>query len=262
MRCTIIKLSSGGLFINNPVASTVECIDLVRSLESKHGPVKYIALSSLALEHKGTAGAFSSYFPSSSVFVQPGQYSFPLNLPTSFFFPIGKSVQEIPLDSSTAPWRDDIDHAVLGPLRPPGVGGFGETAFFHRATGTLLLTDSIVKVEDEPPAIVQEDPRSLLYHSRDTMLEAVTDTANSRRRGWRRMVLFALTFQPSGIDVKDTLAAYREAKKVSPAVRKLGEGAIPFDGGCYPVWIPFFPLLFFRQLSYYHIMRAVGLGEG
>ena len=49
------------------------------------------------------------------------------------------------------------------------------------------------------------------------------------------MVLFGLFFQPVGIAVKDTLAALREAKKVSPAVRKLGEGAIPFDGGFYPV---------------------------
>ena len=49
------------------------------------------------------------------------------------------------------------------------------------------------------------------------------------------MVLFGLFFQPVGIAVKDTLAALREAKKVSPAVRKLGEGAIPFNGGFYPV---------------------------
>jgi len=49
------------------------------------------------------------------------------------------------------------------------------------------------------------------------------------------MVLFGLFFQPVGISVKDSLEALREAKKVSPAVRKLGEGAIPFDGGFYPV---------------------------
>jgi hypothetical protein len=53
VRCTIIKLSAG-LFRNNPVAPTPECIRLVRELEEIHGPVRYITLSSLALEHKGT----------------------------------------------------------------------------------------------------------------------------------------------------------------------------------------------------------------
>jgi len=234
VRCTVIRLSSGGLFVNNPVAPTSECINLIRQLESKYGAVKYITLSSLAIEHKGTAGAFASYFPKSSVYVQPGQYSFPVDLPTELFFPFGKTVRNIPVDSSEAPWFEDIDHQVLGPLRPPGVGGFAETAFFHRASGTVLVTDSIIKVEDEPPAIIQEDPRSILYHSRDTMLQEVDDTPASRRKGWRRMVLFGLFFQPAGIAVKDTFAALKEAKQVSPAVRKLGEGAIPLDGGFYP----------------------------
>ena len=132
--------------MNNPVAPTEECIELVRELESKYGPVKYITLSSLALEHKGTAGAFSSYFPQSSVYVQPGQYSFPVDLPVNLFFPFGKTIREIPADSRTAPWYDDIDHAILGPLRPPGVGGFAETAYFHRISKTLLVTDTVVKV--------------------------------------------------------------------------------------------------------------------
>ena len=50
VRCTIIKLSSGGLFVNNPVAPTPECIEYVRSIEAKHGPVKYICLSTLGIE--------------------------------------------------------------------------------------------------------------------------------------------------------------------------------------------------------------------
>lgn len=138
-------MSGGGLFVNNPVAPTEECIDLMRDLESKYGPVKFIVLSSLALEHKGTAGAFATQFPASSIFVQPGQFSFPINLPTNFFFPFGKTIKEIPSNSSQAPWYSDLDHAVLS-VQPSPVGGFGETAFFHRASKTLLVTDTIVKV--------------------------------------------------------------------------------------------------------------------
>jgi hypothetical protein len=61
VRSTIIKLEkTGGLFVNNPVAPTPECIEYVRRIEKEYGPVKYIALSTLGVEHKGTVGAFSS----------------------------------------------------------------------------------------------------------------------------------------------------------------------------------------------------------
>jgi hypothetical protein len=212
VRCTIIKLKDG-LFINNPVAPTQECIEIVRSIEKVHGSVKYIVLSSLALEHKGTAGAFSSYFPKSTVYIQPGQYSFPVDLPTALFFPFGKRLRDIPASSVDAPWGDEICHEILGPLRPPKAGGYAETAFFHKASRTLLVTDSVIRVDDDPPAIVAEDPRALLYHARDDMLSVVEDSEANRKKGWRRMVLFGLTFQPSGIQIYDLFDAIKMLDK-------------------------------------------------
>ena len=123
VRATIIKLRDGGLFINNPVATTPECVEYVRALEAEHADVKYIVLSSLAIEHKGTSGIFSSYFKKSVVYVQPGQYAFPVNLPTVFFYPLGKVIKDIPRSSKDAPWGDEIDHHILGPLLPPGMLG-------------------------------------------------------------------------------------------------------------------------------------------
>ena len=120
VRSTVIRLKSGGLFVNNPVASTREALEFIKGLEKVHGPVKYITLASLALEHKGTSGSFCSYFPSATVYIQPGQYSFPVNLPTALYYRIGTVLKEIPASSKDAPWGDEIDHQVLGPLRPPG----------------------------------------------------------------------------------------------------------------------------------------------
>lgn len=71
------------------------------------------------------------------------------------------------------------------------------------------------------------------------------------------MVLFGLFFQPVGIAVKDTLAALREAKKVSPAVRKLGEGAIPFDGGFYPVILQNYVCAECMNVSTYIISQSI-----
>ena len=49
---------------------------------------------------------------------------------------------------AAVPWEDEIAFEVLGPLQFPAVGAFGETAFVHRASGTLLVTDMIIKVEE------------------------------------------------------------------------------------------------------------------
>ena len=234
VRCVIVKLKSGGLFINNPVAPTEECVNFVKDLEMKYGKVKYIVLSSLALEHKGTIGAFSRYFPSAEVYVQPQQFSFPLNLPIGTFFPLGKRIREIPSDSSAAPWFDEgIDHTSLN-VQPSGLGGYAETAFFHRESRTLLITDIVIKVPDEAPDIIQEDPRSILFHSRDRMLDPVVDNKQTRLRGWRRMVIFALTFNPSGIKVCTWRDTFRNLQFVSEEVRLLGEGCVPVNGGLYP----------------------------
>jgi len=43
VRCQIIKLSAGGLFVNNPIAPTPEAIELVREIEQQTGEeVKYV----------------------------------------------------------------------------------------------------------------------------------------------------------------------------------------------------------------------------
>lgn len=113
---------------------------------------------------------------------------------------------------------------MLGPFfSKDGSGGYGETAFFHKVsrghfmgtslrdtwrtavqwfvnarksrrflvrqdTKTLLVTDMVVKVEDQVPEIVCEDPRPLLFHARDNALERVEDTPEVRLKGWRRIV--------------------------------------------------------------------------
>lgn len=236
MRSTIIKLSQGGLFVHNPVAPTAECLQMVRTLENQHGPVRHIVLSSVALEHKGTAGAFSRYFPKAEIFAAPGQYSFPIDLPLSFFFPLGRKIHTLPADSSSStPWYPDIQHTLLGPLLSKGAGGFTDAAFYHSSTRTLLVTDAVVKVEDQPPEIIDEDPRALLYHARDSVDDSIDDTEENRRKGWRRMVLFALTFQPSGIRVLDLSESLKKARNLPAAVRQLGRGAVPLDEGLYPV---------------------------
>lgn len=239
VRCVVIKLKEGGLFVYNPVAPTLEFVEMMKKLEDKHGSVKYIILGTVGLEHKAFLGSFSRYFPKATVYIQPGQWSFPLDIPSSFLgFPLGKRVRPIPTNKTYAPWMNEFDYSILGPLRFKSVGGFSETAFFHKETKTLLVTDAIVKVGDKPPPILELDPRALLYHSRDEMLEEVEDTPSTRIKGWKRMAIFGLTFFPSGITLPNPLQTLLNLRKVSKEAKSLGKGVIPISGGLYPwKWI-------------------------
>ena len=202
VRTTIVKLSGGGLLVYNPIAATQECLMYVKKLEEQYGPVKYIVLGSVAIEHKVYAGVFAQKFPSAQVFLQEGQYSFPSNLPNSFLgFPLGRT-QSIPSANKDAPWKDDFDHLTLGPIISKD-GAFGETVLYHKATKTLICTDTVLEVSEEVPPIFNQDPEPLLYHARNTVTDVLPDTPETRKVGWRRVVLFGLFFQPSAIKIKD-----------------------------------------------------------
>ena len=203
LRMTVIKLEGGGLFVYDPVAATPECVGYVRELEKEHGPVKHIVLGSVAIEHKAYAGVFAQKFPDAQVWVQPGQYSFPSNLPTPWLgFPSSRT-KSIPKNKENAPadWKE-FEFRTLGPLISKD-GAFGETVFFHKPTATLLVTDTVLEVTDEVPKIFDEDPRPLLFHARDTVTDVVQDTKEVRAKGWRRIALFGLFFTPGAINIKD-----------------------------------------------------------
>jgi hypothetical protein len=250
VRQTVVRLKNGGLWVHNPLAPTPQLLDMMDKLVSKYGPVKHIVLGTVALEHKATFPAFASHFPEATVWLQPGQWAFPVPVPIEFYGLVqrGPRLREIPLsdgrpaskkyryyaEKNPVPeWASDFEWETLGPLEFQSVGAFGETAFFHKDTKTLILTDTVQSVTADPPPIVQEDPRALLYHARDSALDRVQDTPETRRKGWRRMVQFGLVFFPSQIEVRTVNEALQEARQVPPELRNLGDGAVP-GGTLYP----------------------------
>jgi hypothetical protein len=227
IRMTVVKLEAGGLLVYAPVAPTPECIRLVEELVAEYGEVKYIILpTSSGLEHKVFVGPFARRFPNAQVFVAPHQWSFPINLPLSWLgFPI-KRTQVIPEDSSQAPFAKEIDYAVLD--IDLGAGSFGEIACFHKRSRTLLVTDSVMSVPEDPPAIVQLDPYALLFHAKDSGSEIVEDTPANRRKGWHRIALFAFYFRPSALDTVKLRDAWREARNAPDRSKKAYFGLFPF----------------------------------
>lgn len=211
IRMTVIRLQSGGLLVYAPVAPTPECLRLMEELVTAHGAVRYIILPTTSgLEHKVFVGPFARRFPEAQVYVAPDQWSFPLNLPWSWLGLPRHRTYPLPQDSTQAPFADEFDYAILGSISL-GIGAFEEVAFYHRPTKTLLVTDTIVRIPEEPPAIVQLDPTPLLFHARDQVGEPVVDTPAMRRKGWQRIALFAFYFRPSALKVMPFWESLRAA---------------------------------------------------
>lgn len=229
IRMTVVKLENGGLLVYAPVAPTGECIRLVNELVAEHGDVKYIILPTISgIEHKVFVGPFARCFPTAQVFVAPEQWSFRLNLPLSWLGFPEKRTQILPEDSQKTPFADEFDYAILGAIAL-GPGKFAEVAFFHKRSHILLLTDTIVSVPADPPAIVQLDPYPLLYHAKDKAYDIVADTQENRRKGWQRITLFAFYFQPSVVDVPKWKDVFTNAWKAPQSNRKTYFGFFPFQ---------------------------------
>ena len=192
VRMTVVKLDAGGLFVYAPVAPTTECLQLLTELEATHGPVRHILLPSLALEHKYFAGAFAGARPGAQLWVASAQYSFPLDLPLALQgFPPGTRLlpdEQPPEGSAAAPeWAAQLPYRTLGPLREK-VGAYQEVVCFDTATNALLVTDLVVGVTAEPPAILRvNDERALRFHSRDAPAETPAATADALTVGWRKI---------------------------------------------------------------------------
>lgn len=227
IRMTVVKLEAGGLLVYAPVAPTTQCITLVKELEAKHGDVKYIILPTASgLEHKVFVGPFARRFPNAQVFVAPNQWSFPLNLPLSWLGFPSRRTRVLPADSTKAPFADQFDYEILD--IDLGRGSFGEVALFHKRSRTLLVTDTVLSVPEDPPAIVQLDPYPLLFHARDNAFDAIEDSEASRRKGWQRISLFAVYFRPSAMKMIGLRQAFRDALKASNRSRKAYFGLFPF----------------------------------
>lgn len=231
IRMTVVKLEAGGLLVYAPIAPTPECIRLMKQLVADYGEVKYIILPTVSgIEHKVFVGPFARQFPQAQVFVTPHQWSFPLNLPLSWLGLPPQRTHLLPdhLAPEPAPFADEFDYALLGPINL-GIGPFAEAAFFHRRSGTLLITDSVLAVPEEPPAIVQLDPYPLLFHAKDNAFDQVEDTEANRHKGWQRIALFAFYFRPSAMQVSQLGQSIRDALKAPDRSRKAYFGWFPFQ---------------------------------
>jgi hypothetical protein len=88
------------------------------------------------------------------VWIAPGQFSFPLNLPNEFFgiFPTGT------IDDDDMPWATEIETKLLKlPSLFWGNYTYCEAAFYHADSKSVLVTDAAVFVDRKPPDVIPFD---------------------------------------------------------------------------------------------------------
>lgn len=226
IRMTVVRLNHG-LLLYAPVAPTQEVLERLRDLADRYGPVRTIVLPTASgLEHKIPVPAMARAFPAATVWVTPNQWSFPVRLPAPWLgFPSDRTRV---LFEDGLPHEDQCDWLALGPLNL-GLGTFLEVAMFDRATGSLLVTDALVSIPTAPPELFDLDPTPLLFHGRERGDEALQDTPQRRRIGWRRIVLFACYLRPQHLEIRPLGEILRHA--LAPGCRQARShfGLYPFQ---------------------------------
>ena len=246
IRCTVVRLNSGGLWIHNPVAPTAECVRLLRSLG---GEVEHIVLATTLYEHKVYLGPFTRRFPRAQVYVAPRQFSWPLDLPLPL---LGVFRSETLEQAAEYPWSREIAHDVFAP-RSVVVDAYkySEVAFFHRSSQSLLVTDAVIYVDEEVPEVLEDslienaaDNENFLirtlallnyqgdFRERKREFEAAPEPGQAEQflRGWQRIVLFSLFISPDGQSVLDPRESFRKVSGrwiVGPVVYALVYQNIP-----------------------------------
>ena len=248
VRMTVVRLRSGGLFVYGPVAPTGECLELVRELG---GDVELVLLPTTLYEHKQFLAPFARRFPKAKVLVAPGQYSWPVSPPGAFR--AGCPRAEVLRANGEGQLPPDVKAATLD-LCPIGLSSrvrFSEVAVLHSASRTLLVTDAVMSLSEDPPPTVSR--RDLLEWADDrntaiTGLRALGlfGVAQAARRyglrgagergeaeacalGWQRMALTSLYFGQEDVLRPDRSFQALSARRlvVPPVVGTLVYG----DGG-------------------------------
>jgi len=226
VRLLVVRVKNE-LMIINPLPPTDELLRDIDVLVKKIGPVKTIVLPTASgLEHKIGLPALARAFPNAKIWVCPGQFSFPFQLPFDWL--------GIPSDRTNIlladgfPYEDFCEWISLGPI-DIGLARFQEICCFHKPSKSLLVTDALVGIEETPPELFDLDPTPLLFHSREKGSEELIDTPMARRKGWLRLVLFASYLMPEKLEIPKIKEIFGNSFKPNLRNKRAHFGIYPFS---------------------------------
>lgn len=209
VRCVVILLLDGTLWVHAPLAPTQEFLEMVESCaaDGDPGSVAHVVVPTYALEHKVFAKDALLRWPNAKLWTAPGQFNFPVrNVSEEYVW--GKSVNGVlsgsdldlsNIDQHSVPsWTDEIQYETLS-VGTFNIAGkqqtFYETAFFHVSSKTLIVTDSLAQINTSPPIL--NSPESLLLISKRSTADPLPeDTVLARQIGWEKNALLVSYFFP------------------------------------------------------------------
>ena len=226
VRLLVVRVNNE-LMIINPLPPTDELLKEINVLQKKIGPVRTIVLPTASgLEHKVALPALARAFPDSKIWVAPGQWSFPFQLPFDWLGIPANRTNILLADGF--PHSDYCDWFSLGPI-DIGLGRFQEISCFHKPSKSLLVTDALVGIEETPPELFNLDPTPLLFHSREKGSEELIDSPIARKKGWLRLVLFASYLRPEKLEIPKIKEIFGNSFKPNLRNKRAHFGIYPFS---------------------------------
>lgn len=221
IRCVVIRLSDGSLWVHNPLAPTEEFFEAVESLLEVHdgedqnsgnvgksnNKIAYVVVPTYALEHKVFAKDALERWPDAQLWTAPGQFSFPIrNVSTQYIWgrdsdKIGTlSLSSLSKEEAQPKWIDEIEYETLkaGTFTiGSSLTSFYETAFFHKKSKSLVVTDALIRIPPNPPESNLNDPEKLLLISKKSTSDPQPpNTFENRKIGWEKTCLLVSYFFP------------------------------------------------------------------
>jgi len=205
IRCVVIRLKDGNLWVHNPLAPTKEFFELVESCCGSNGVISHVIIPTYALEHKIFAKDALSRWQTSQLWISPNQFNFPLRSVSNKYIWGRDLVDGVLIDSDLSkeymqpPWIDEIQYQTLtaGTFTIGGqITSLCETAFYHKSSQSLIVTDSVAKIGSEPLESISNAENLLLISKRSTSDDMPTNTFKSRQIGWKKNALLISYFFP------------------------------------------------------------------
>jgi len=205
IRCVVIKLKDGTLWVHAPLAPTIEFFELVESLADDGKGVSHVVIPTYALEHKIFAKDALKRWNKAQLWISPNQFNFPFrNVPNEYVW--GRSNVDGVLSSSDTTteaaqpsWIDEIAYETLlaGTFQIGTTKNqrFCETTFYHKSTNTLIVTDALAKIQSKPPTLSTDD-KLLLISKKSTSDPMPPKTMEALQIGWEKNALLISYFFP------------------------------------------------------------------
>jgi hypothetical protein len=132
VRMTVMQLNEGGLLLHSPTQCNSRLRDELKNL----GPVRHLVAPNSA--HWTFVKDWTAHFPDALAWSAPGlrQRRQVKRAAIAWHDDLGASSQAL--------WAPDIEQ-----IEVPGIGGFREVCFFHRPSGSLVLTDLVQNLDEE-----------------------------------------------------------------------------------------------------------------